>query len=105
MFNSHVSFPDSGQRLELNEARSEVGGLRQSLKEGEGEREKELEETAGLHQRHADREVWPQYISGDLSPWGSGDSGGGETEARAAGRTDGGTDCCTQVVEVKGGGG
>jgi hypothetical protein len=44
-------------RLELNEARSEVGGLRQSLKEGEGEREKELEETAGLHQRHADREV------------------------------------------------
>ena len=64
MFNSHLSFPDSWQRLELNEARREVGGLRQSLKEGEEEREKELQETAGLHERLADREVslWPQYL-------------------------------------------
>ena len=43
--------------MEVSEARQETERLRESLEEGEGQRERDMQETVGLHKRLADREV------------------------------------------------
>ena len=69
MWDFHVSFPHSWQRVEVSEARQETERLRESLEEGEGQRERDMQETVGLHKRLADREVglcFPYLATFDL---------------------------------------
>lgn len=49
------------QRLELTEAQKQVERLKESVTEGEGQREHELQETVDLQQRLTDREVCQSY--------------------------------------------